>query len=761
MGVVLTVLGGLTAIGLGVSAVLGLIGLARTNVPKFVGMLAVAIVVVWVAIAVGDRGKLERLLDMLGTVFISVVVCIGIWVISNMVVSSAKRGWPMYAGIAGALFGALFFGIMRGTLSVLPIFAAQDPLYLFSGGGLLGHAEWPVIGAIVFGAGSYLTASIPQREVRLAAGVAMGAIAGALLAWKLKVWYYPSLDYVAGLIGAVVGAGLGGVIRLRNPIPTALIGAAIGFSYGAWGGGEWTGAGSGRWIGMIVPMVLLGLAIAWNGSRGPKAMAEFDNRARATVFLGPALLFLFGSLIVPAITTFLLSLRGRDSVDYVGFENYNELFTSDQSFDFSEWSALFTSRLFWIAFVLAVAAIVIGLVTNIRRNGEPGFERNPTTVGLLTVGAFILSMGALSVLRGTFFNNLWWVITVVTVATVAGLLIAVLADRSSVGENAAKTLIFMPMAISFVGASIVWRLQYQARPISKNQTGVLNAIWVGLGKMGTGELGLPGGLTFRPIGFVIFGLFLAAALFFVVTSKPRLDALAGPLILLFVAGFLFLKIGLGAETGSLRLFVIVFLVAIAAALAYTAVTRLQNGQAATAQSLMFGVVVFLAYRFLAGAIGGYTTSAQGEIVPDTVLFLTNTPFNNIFLMIILIWMQTGFAMVILSAAIKAVPQEFIEAARVDGATESQTFFNVTLPSILPTVGVVVTTMIVQVTKVYDIVKVAGQGGKFGNNVLANEMFEQSFSFGNRGLGSAVAVVMFLTVLPVMVYNIYNMQKGEV
>jgi alpha-glucoside transport system permease protein len=118
-------------------------------------------------------------------------------------------------------------------------------------------------------------------------------------------------------------------------------------------------------------------------------------------------------------------------------------------------------------------------------------------------------------------------------------------------------------------------------------------------------------------------------------------------------------------------------------------------------------------------------------------------------------------MVIFSAAIKAVPGEFIEAAKVDGATESQTFFSVTLPSILPTVGVVVTTMIVQVTKVYDIVAVAGLGGRFGNNVLANQMFNESFQIGDTGLGAAIAIVMFLVVLPVMVYNIYNMQKEAI
>ena len=147
-------------------------------------------------------------------------------------------------------------------------------------------------------------------------------------------------------------------------------------------------------------------------------------------------------------------------------------------------------------------------------------------------------------------------------------------------------------------------------------------------------------------------------------------------------------------------------------------------------------------------------------MPETIFFLTEQPFNNVWLMLILIWIQTGFAMVIISAAIKAVPQEFIESAKVDGATESDIFWRVTLPTILPTIGVVVTTLIVQVTKVFDIVAVAGLRGTFGNDVLANQMITESFQIGNVGFGASIAIVMFLLVLPVMVYNIYSLQRGD-
>jgi alpha-glucoside transport system permease protein len=128
-------------------------------------------------------------------------------------------------------------------------------------------------------------------------------------------------------------------------------------------------------------------------------------------------------------------------------------------------------------------------------------------------------------------------------------------------------------------------------------------------------------------------------------------------------------------------------------------------------------------------------------------------------MVILIWIQTGFAMVILSAAIKAVPTEYIEAARVDGATPSQIFWRVTLPQISTTIGVVVTTLVVLVMKVFDIVKVV-TNGNFGTQVLANDMYANAFQFQNYGRGAALAVLILLSVLPVMILNIRRMQEDR-
>ena len=131
-------------------------------------------------------------------------------------------------------------------------------------------------------------------------------------------------------------------------------------------------------------------------------------------------------------------------------------------------------------------------------------------------------------------------------------------------------------------------------------------------------------------------------------------------------------------------------------------------------------------RSSAGASAGSGYTEDGETVGETIVFVQESPYNNFWLMVILIWIQVGFSMVILSAAIKAVPTELIEAAKIDGATDSQVFWRVTLPQIGTTIGVVVTTLIVLVMKVFDIVKVV-TNGQFDTQVLANDMFQQAFN----------------------------------
>jgi alpha-glucoside transport system permease protein len=128
-------------------------------------------------------------------------------------------------------------------------------------------------------------------------------------------------------------------------------------------------------------------------------------------------------------------------------------------------------------------------------------------------------------------------------------------------------------------------------------------------------------------------------------------------------------------------------------------------------------------------------------------------------MVILVWLQTGFAMVILSAAIKSVPEEIIEAARIDGAGEFQVFRKVTIPSIASTLVVVSTTVIITVWKVFDIVFVM-TGGRFGTQVVAERMVTEFFTNRNSGVGAALAVVMLAAIVPLMVVNVKRFREQE-
>jgi alpha-glucoside transport system permease protein len=228
-------------------------------------------------------------------------------------------------------------------------------------------------------------------------------------------------------------------------------------------------------------------------------------------------------------------------------------------------------------------------------------------------------------LRRSVTNTLAWMVVVPFFAVGIGLIFAVLTDRLHRGESLAKSLIFLPMAISFVGASVVWRFIYDFQAFG-NQTGLLNGIMVGLGQ-------------------------------------------------------------------------------------------------------------------------------------DPVSWLALRPWNNVFLMVVMIWMQTGFAMVILSAAIKGVPEDIIEAGRIDGATELQIFRRITIPSIMSAIVVVTTTMVINVLKIFDIVWVM-TGGQDGTEVIAERMIRSFFTFRNQGLGAAIATMLFVLVAPVMVWNIKRFRAEE-
>jgi alpha-glucoside transport system permease protein len=137
-------------------------------------------------------------------------------------------------------------------------------------------------------------------------------------------------------------------------------------------------------------------------------------------------------------------------------------------------------------------------------------------------------------------------------------------------------------------------------------------------------------------------------------------------------------------------------------------------------------------------------------------WMLSKPLNTFLLMIIYVWTQMGFGMVILSAAIKAVPADIVEASALDGAAGWRLFRNITFPMIKGTFIVVLATGVVGALKVFDIVRTM-TGGNFGTNVLANEMYSQVFVQFDQGKGSALAIVLFLLVTPILVYNIRSLR----
>jgi ABC-type sugar transport system permease subunit len=629
-----------------------------------------------------------KIISTIIIVVVAVGVSAALWVSANLLFNQVRSQWVRFCALAGAVVGFLIGVVLHGNLVTLG-----------SGRGFLTWVWFPLLVGVAVGAICAALARTDDPRQRIVIGTVSGLALGAGIGAMIREDFHPGLDPVATIAwtagGMALGAGIS-ALRRHRPVGGALIGGSWGWIVGAWGAAD---LGDGSMLTSIVatavPFGLIGLRLGLAHNPDYSARREIDRRSRAVIFLAPALTFIFITLVIPTLRTMYLSLLDQDREEFVGLENYGATFADPVSWDTSTWTNVFTSRLFWIGLALLAVAVVVG-VTQKRRTGRAVEVGGPTPAPLI-VGGLFLAFAVLTTLRGTIANNLWWVITVTFASTAIGLAVAVLADRSG-GEKIAKSFVFMPMAISLVGASIIWRFMYAARDTSNEQTGVLNALWVGLGNLSTGS-GLP-----TIIGAIVLGL------------------------VLMLAG---------------------------AGLARALVRR------QWARAVVPGVLVVLVgwafVRYLGSGIGGIAIDDDGTTGPDTILFLQESPFNNFWLMVILIWIQTGFAMVILSAAIKAVPTEFIEAARVDGATDSQIFWRITLPQIATTIGVVVTTLIVLVMKVFDIVKVT-TNGQFGTQVLANDMFQQAFQFTNTGRGAALAVILFLSVLPVMFVNIRRMQR---
>jgi alpha-glucoside transport system permease protein len=629
------------------------------------------------------------------TTVLTVVVAVGltaaIWIAANILFDQVRNRWVRFSVLAFGGLGALYGIVLHG-----------NQITVGSGRGFFTWVIGPLAGALAFGvlAGALAITDDAVRRRAIALGGSLAIGVGTALV--VRSAYQPELDVVATIaytaVGIVVGVGLS-LLRKRPLVGGALTGAAIGWIVGAWGGAD-LGAGNlvTTLIACIVPAVLIGVRLGMSHNPDYQARVQIDETSRAVIFVGPAVLFILVMLVIPAIRTFYLSLYDDDSVEFVGADNYKAVFTNEKSFDATNWTNMFTSFPFIIGVILLAIAAVVAIV--MKKQTGRALELGNATGAPLVVGVLLVCFGVFTALRGTLINNLWWVVTVTFLATALGLAVAVLADNRG-GERAAKSLIFMPMAISLVGASVIWRFVYAARDTNSEQTGFLNSVWIAIGKLSTGS-GLP---TFIATGVIFLLLMLAMAFLAKALVARRWSAAVMPGVMTILLGWLFIRFA--------------------------------------------GII--------GDGMGGFKITPEGEVVPSTVLFVQESPYNNFWLMIILIWIQVGFSMVILSAAIKAVPTELIEAAKIDGATDSQVFWRVTLPQIGTTIAVVVTTTVVLVMKVFDIVKVV-TNGNFGTQVLANNMYAEAFTNANKGLGAALAMIIFFSVLPVMYYNIRKMRR---
>jgi alpha-glucoside transport system permease protein len=230
-----------------------------------------------------------------------------------------------------------------------------------------------------------------------------------------------------------------------------------------------------------------------------------------------------------------------------------------------------------------------------------------------------------NVMLNAFLNNLKWILLMVSGTVLFGLLTATLADKVRY-EPLAKAIIFLPMAISFVGAGVIWKFVYDFSSGGQPQIGLLNALSMALGR-------------------------------------------------------------------------------------------------------------------------------------QPVSWLTEPQINTYMLIIVGIWMWTGFCMTILSAALKGVPVEIIEAAHVDGANGWQAFWQITVPQIMPTITVVITTMVINVLKIFDIVYVM-TGGNYGTETIANRMYIEMYTNFKTGRATAIAVILILAIIPFMIYNIRRFREQE-
>jgi ABC-type sugar transport system permease subunit len=686
------------------------------------------------------------------SVLVAVLGSATLFVAANRWLDQSTRAWPRFTTTSGLVLGGVLALLLVGNRSI--------GFFAGTAGSRVDRSVWLIPVFMLVGAAYGLAIGALTGPLRVPVATLGGTGVGVLVGTFLRVGSRPALDVTTlvatTLIGALLLAGVAR-LRARDPIRASLLGAALGWFLGSFGFPD-LGVGTST-QGLLATTVLGALTGTWLGlapARDLTSRLRMEARIRAVIFLAPALVFITASLIIPTVRTIYLSFLDARSINFLGLDNFRFIFGQPSFFNIASWRGIFPSTEFLIfgllllvslllalrqrrtvdgvlpprlsiasmgAALLVVGSLVlrltgrdiapavwhvlapllilgvgVAIVLYLRRHpGNSGFSG--AAGALLGLSVLFLSFALFTNLRGTLFNNLWWVVMVTATATGLGLAIAALADRSS-GESVAKSIIFMPMALSFVGAGIIWRFMYLARPENRPQTGVLNSLWVGLGNL---------------------------------SVSPRAGT-AGAVLLV-----------------------------VAALLVLFGITALRLGAMGTGwmSVLLAGWGAWLGVRFIGGGGIAGVSVVDGQAVVTPLLFISGTQqvgaYNNLFIMIPFIWIYTGFAMVIFSAAIKGVPADLLEAGRVDGATDSQSFWRIVLPQIRPTIGVVLTTIIVVVMKVFDIVKVM-TNGNFGTQVLANEMWNRAFLDGNFGVGSAVAVILFLSVLPVMYVNIRRMQK---
>jgi len=315
-------------------------------------------------------------------------------------------------------------------------------------------------------------------------------------------------------------------------------------------------------------------------------------------------------------TTFVAIVWGVSSVVLI-FYSFNQI------------AGLFPAKIYnkIVPYIfIALAVIILGwylFIPTIRSIALSFMDKTSTKfVGLDNYIYLFTDSSMVISIRNTFI----WLVFGTGLSVFLGLTFAILVERSTI-EKFAKTLIFMPMAISLVGAGVIFKFMYAYRPDGAEQIGLLNAVVVFMG------------------------------------GKP------------------------------------------------------QN-------------------------------------------WLGSAPLNNLFLIAIFVWLQTGFALVVLSAALKAVPEEMIEAARIDGASEFGIITKIVIPNIRGSIISVSTTIFLAALKCFDIV-FSMTNGLYGTEVLASQQYKQMFKFLNYGRGSAIAVLILIAVSPVIYYNLKEFKKREV